>query len=408
MNEWFESERGQKFCSETCFSETFPKCSICRKPMQQWQENEKGQKFCSDKCSRETLPKCSVCHKPMQQWQENEKGQKFCSESCAKTTWAKCSVCSTPMNQWITDTYGTKFCSEKCFSHTFPTCDCCGKKMKEWTTFEDGKKCCSEKCSEQSLPKCNACGTRMKNWRETENGHKYCSERCLSTAYPKCDACGSSMSSWHELENGHKFCSEKCLTKANPTAEIQITLPIGSHLVTPRMGYTHHGIYVGNGDVIHYSGLATGLSAGAVEITTLELFKNGEDVQVREYKNPKYKGIDVVNRAKTRLGEDKYDLHGNNCEHFCTWAITGRSNSEQVNIAEDIMDVLLPNTLLTTILKARKHHKQGYNATDIAKDVADIGAKTAILSAAQMIGSIGNPAILPMIATYKVIKWVFK
>ena len=31
--------------------------------------------------------------------------------------------------------------------------------------------------------------------------------------------------------------------------------PLGSHLVTPRRGYLHHGIYVGARKVVHYSGL---------------------------------------------------------------------------------------------------------------------------------------------------------
>jgi hypothetical protein len=34
--------------------------------------------------------------------------------------------------------------------------------------------------------------------------------------------------------------------------------PLASHLVTLRPLYSHHGIYVGNGRVIHYGGLAHG------------------------------------------------------------------------------------------------------------------------------------------------------
>ena len=32
--------------------------------------------------------------------------------------------------------------------------------------------------------------------------------------------------------------------------------PMGAHVVTQRRAYTHHGIYVGSGKVIHYAGLA--------------------------------------------------------------------------------------------------------------------------------------------------------
>ena len=30
---------------------------------------------------------------------------------------------------------------------------------------------------------------------------------------------------------------------------------IGSHLKVARLGYSHHGVYLGNGMVIHYAGL---------------------------------------------------------------------------------------------------------------------------------------------------------
>ncbi|WP_206171903.1 lecithin retinol acyltransferase family protein [Thiorhodococcus mannitoliphagus] len=42
-------------------------------------------------------------------------------------------------------------------------------------------------------------------------------------------------------------------------------IPLGAHLISPRGGYTHHGIYVGDGHVVHYSGLAAGRTSGPVE-----------------------------------------------------------------------------------------------------------------------------------------------
>ena len=47
---------------------------------------------------------------------------------------------------------------------------------------------------------------------------------------------------------------------------------IGTHLISPRTGYSHHGIYVGNGKVIHYSGLADGLESGPVEEADIQTF----------------------------------------------------------------------------------------------------------------------------------------
>jgi hypothetical protein len=69
-------------------------------------------------------------------------------------------------------------------------------------------------------------------------------------------------------------------TKADEAAE---SLPLGAHLVTPRMGYMHHGIYVGGGQVIHYAGLATGFKSAPIEEVTLEAFGNGQEVTALVY-----------------------------------------------------------------------------------------------------------------------------
>ena len=178
------------------------------------------------------------------------------------------------------------------------------------------------------------------------------------------------------------------------------TIKIGSHIFTPRTGYTHHGIYAGSGRVIHYSGLSDGLSAGPIEMTTLESFVSGQGLSVRRYNNPRYVGQSVVERARSRIGEDNYDLQANNCEHLCTWAVTGRSNSKQVEAAEDFLDIAVPGFTLISAVKARKHLKQGSDSADIAKDVADIGVKAVVAATI--------PLSVPVYAAYKAIKWFFK
>jgi len=110
----------------------------------------------------------------------------------------------------------------------------------------------------------------------------------------------------------------------------------GDHLITSRPGYTHHGIYIGEGKVIHYAGLADGLSSGPVEITTLDRFSVGKKVRVRRYPEPVHDGESAVARARSRLGEDRYDLQANNCEHFCSWVRTGRHVSGQVRLVESL------------------------------------------------------------------------
>ena len=65
-------------------------------------------------------------------------------------------------------------------------------------------------------------------------------------------------------------------------------LRIGDHLVSARRFISHHGIYVGNGQVIHYAGLATGLQAGPVKISPLQDFLANHPYKVREYKTRTY------------------------------------------------------------------------------------------------------------------------
>jgi hypothetical protein len=38
----------------------------------------------------------------------------------------------------------------------------------------------------------------------------------------------------------------------------------------------------------------------------------------------------VINRARSRVGEDRYRLLTNNCEHFCEWCLHGEHRSYQV------------------------------------------------------------------------------
>jgi hypothetical protein len=50
----------------------------------------------------------------------------------------------------------------------------------------------------------------------------------------------------------------------------------------------------------------------------------------------------VIGRAESRLGEQRYDLFFNNCEHFATWCKTGRSESAQLTsfgLRPDLIDL---------------------------------------------------------------------
>lgn len=106
--------------------------------------------------------------------------------------------------------------------------------------------------------------------------------------------------------------------------------PIGAQVVTQRPGYRHHGIYAGDGLVVHYAGWSRSLHRGPVQQVSLTQFTGGRETWFLLQCNTRYSGEDVVERARSRLGEDQYRLATNNCEHFCAWCLSGESRSEQI------------------------------------------------------------------------------
>ena len=119
---------------------------------------------------------------------------------------------------------------------------------------------------------------------------------------------------------------------AAPAAGAVEPFALGAHLVTPRRGYTHHGIYVGGGRVVHYAGWSRAqFTRQPVEEVSLEEFAGGRGVDALAANAARFAGPEVVARARSRLGEDRYRLATNNCEHFCHWCLTGESRSAQID-----------------------------------------------------------------------------
>lgn len=119
----------------------------------------------------------------------------------------------------------------------------------------------------------------------------------------------------------------------------------GSRLIVRRRAYFHHGIYVGNGRVIHYAGWFRA-TRGLVEEITLERFTEGHPYRIGRMPPDRRAAEDIVRRARSRLGERRYHLLRNNCEHFCNWCQLGECRSEQVEA------LMKPALLLIGILQA--------------------------------------------------------
>jgi hypothetical protein len=102
--------------------------------------------------------------------------------------------------------------------------------------------------------------------------------------------------------------------------EVQ-NLELADHLFVQRIGYTHHGIYVGNGKVIHYL-------LESVKVDTLEVFADGAKIHKKSNEESylSYSQEEAVNRAYSRCAENNYNLIINNCESFVRWCRNGSSH----------------------------------------------------------------------------------
>jgi hypothetical protein len=140
---------------------------------------------------------------------------------------------------------------------------------------------------------------------------------------------------------------------------------MGTHIVTSRRGYLHHGIYAGGGKVVHYAGLGHGLRRGPVEEVSLADFTRGQAAWVRSDAAPKFDHREVIRRARSRIGEDSYRLLTNNCEHFCEWCLRGEHRSYQVEMWLDAKRALLAPIRLWMRWRARGngHNPHPHEAT---------------------------------------------
>ena len=113
---------------------------------------------------------------------------------------------------------------------------------------------------------------------------------------------------------------------------------VGDHVWVRRVAYTHHGVEVAGGMVIHFTGTPGSKRDAVIRADSMEVFAHGATVQVRKYAQP-LDPAEAVARAQSRLGESGYNLYQNNCEHFARWCVTGKSQSSQVDAANATVGV---------------------------------------------------------------------
>ena len=119
----------------------------------------------------------------------------------------------------------------------------------------------------------------------------------------------------------------------------------GLHLAVNRRGrpHHHHGIYLGDGSVVHFAGEGLSQRGAKVVREPLRKFVSPDGVhRTRSLVPVRQSGERVAAldpavtclRALSRLGETGYQLVANNCEHFSAWSQLGASVSFQTQRAQ--------------------------------------------------------------------------
>jgi len=111
-------------------------------------------------------------------------------------------------------------------------------------------------------------------------------------------------------------------------------IELGTHVYVNRTLYTHHGIWLGDDKVAHYTGEPGNLKNAEIAVTSLDAFLKGGQLKILDYPSP-FSPAEIEARALLRIGEKRYGLLTNNCEHFAVWARLGTPRSLQVERGVD-------------------------------------------------------------------------
>jgi lecithin:retinol acyltransferase len=108
----------------------------------------------------------------------------------------------------------------------------------------------------------------------------------------------------------------------------------GDHVYVRRRGYTHHGVEVDGGEVVHFTGTPGNKRGAMIRRTTMAEFTGPRGKLCYRRYGQQLPADLAVERAESKIGQSGYSLFSNNCEHFATWCVHDRTKSSQVSGAK--------------------------------------------------------------------------
>lgn len=148
---------------------------------------------------------------------------------------------------------------------------------------------------------------------------------------------------------------ENSLIKIDTSNQIAPELPdLGDVIYADRGLYKHYGIYVGNGQVVHFSSKKEdemNAKDAIIKITSIQDFAKDDQVFIEKKDLQPFSPEIVVTRAENMIGKCKgeYNLIFNNCEHFANWCKYGEKKSEQVENATKVGGAIAATAIISAI-----------------------------------------------------------
>ena len=115
----------------------------------------------------------------------------------------------------------------------------------------------------------------------------------------------------------------------------------GAHIRCKVGNFYHHGIYIGNDEVVQF-GLPFDIAKDASDIKVLrspisEFCSPNSFIEVYCYSKKelkqKFSDEEIIANALSHIGDAGYSIIKNNCEHFANLCIFGKKSSDQIDEA---------------------------------------------------------------------------
>lgn len=113
----------------------------------------------------------------------------------------------------------------------------------------------------------------------------------------------------------------------------------GAHIRVKISNFYHHGIYIGNGEVVQF-GYPNNISEDPKDVKVVrspinEFVGTANFIEVYCYSKSelkkKRKDEYIIKEALSHIGEGGYSILKNNCEHFANRCVFGNGSSSQID-----------------------------------------------------------------------------